>query len=59
MKLLNKFTFTLVSQRSLTLSLDHPYTDHDMNDAKKWPSDKVKEHCENNVDVHSVVQLSI
>ena len=36
--------FRRVSQSSLTLSLDHLFTE--MSDAtKRWPSDKVKENC--------------
>ena len=51
-------TFRLVSQFSLTLSLDHLFVVSDIS-IKRWPSDKVKDNCETNLKVHCVMQLQL
>ena len=56
MRLHNTVYFRLVSQYSLTLSLDHLFTQM-CDTTKRLPSDKAKEHCEINLKVHSVMQL--
>ena len=50
--------FRLVSQFSLTLSLGRLIVVLHIS-VKRRPSDKVKEHCETNLTVHSVTQLSL
>ena len=51
-------TFRLVSKFSLTLSLDHLFTEIS-DTTKKWPSDNVKENFETNLKVHCIMQLSL
>ena len=49
---------SIISKFSLTLSLGHLFAL--MRDTtKRWPSDKVKENFETNLEVHCVMQLSL
>ena len=55
---ITQYTFRLVSQLSLTLSLGHLFIEM-CETAKRWPSDKVKENCETNLKVHCVMELQL
>ena len=55
---ITQYTFRLVSQFSLTLSLGHLFVVSRIS-VKWWSSDKVKENCETNLKVHCVMQLSL
>ena len=48
----------LVSQFSLTLLLAHLIVVPHIS-VKRWPSDKVEENCETNLNVHCAMQLSL
>ena len=49
--------YTCDSKFSLTLSLSHLFVVSRI--AKRWPSDKVKENFETNLEVHCFMQLSL
>ena len=55
---LTKYTFRLVLQFSLTLSLGHLFVASHIS-VKRWPSDKAKENCDTNLKVCCVMLLSL